>query len=163
MSITSRFALPLLAAGQAQKEVTHNEALLAIDRWLHPSVVTRTLSTPPASPVVGTMYIVGPAATGAWAGHSGELAAFDGGGWIFMLPRDGCLAWIADEAAVTIFDGGWISGGWPVTALQIAGRQVLGAPLASIAVPVGGAVVDAESRATLAALIVTLQVQGIVQ
>ena len=32
MPATPRLALPLIAAGQAQKDVTHNEAVLALDR-----------------------------------------------------------------------------------------------------------------------------------
>ena len=31
-----RFDLPLLAVSQAQKEITHNEALILIDALLHP-------------------------------------------------------------------------------------------------------------------------------
>jgi hypothetical protein len=53
MSNTIRHSLPLLAAGQAQKEVTHNEALLAIDRQLQLSVVSRTRAQPPTVPVAG--------------------------------------------------------------------------------------------------------------
>ena len=39
MTVTDRFALPLLAAAQAQKEVTHNEALARVDALLHAVVV----------------------------------------------------------------------------------------------------------------------------
>ena len=38
MSTTVRFALPLIAPGQAQKEAYHNEALAAIDAALHACV-----------------------------------------------------------------------------------------------------------------------------
>ena len=53
--VTSRLQLPLMAAGQAQKEVTHNEALLLIDSpasWPGTSVVSPAMlqvSTPKAS------------------------------------------------------------------------------------------------------------------
>ena len=35
---TPRWSLPLLAAGQAQKEMTHNEALSLLDLVVHPCV-----------------------------------------------------------------------------------------------------------------------------
>ncbi|HLZ79899.1 MAG TPA: hypothetical protein VKQ09_11235 [Sphingomonas sp.] len=35
---TTRFALPLIAPGQAQKELFHNEALARVDALLQPSV-----------------------------------------------------------------------------------------------------------------------------
>lgn len=37
LSTTSRWQLPLLAVGQTQKEVTHNEALARVDALLVPA------------------------------------------------------------------------------------------------------------------------------
>ena len=45
---TSRLNLPLMAAGQSQKEVTHNEALLRIDLLVQTTVMSGPQSTPPA-------------------------------------------------------------------------------------------------------------------
>ena len=106
MSESNRWALPLLAAGQAQKEITHNEAILAIDRLLHLAVESRTLSTPPTEPRTGVTYIVGADPDGVWVACSGKLAAFNGAGWIMTSPRVGCLAWIVDEAQFAVFDNG---------------------------------------------------------
>ena len=39
MLVTPRCALPLLATAQAQKEVTHNEALVLLDALIHAAVV----------------------------------------------------------------------------------------------------------------------------
>ena len=39
------------------------------------SVKDRDLATPPASPTDGDRYIVAAAATGAWAGKTGQIAA----------------------------------------------------------------------------------------
>ena len=44
---SDRFALPLLHAGQAQKEITHNEALQLIDMLLHPYAESASLTAPP--------------------------------------------------------------------------------------------------------------------
>ncbi len=47
---TARLHLPLLAAAQAQKHVTHNEALSALDAIIHLSVLDRQIDSPPPSP-----------------------------------------------------------------------------------------------------------------
>jgi len=161
MSDTVRHGMPLLSAGQAQKEVTHNEAVLTVDRLLHLAVMTRALSAPPSSPVAGDAYIVAAGGSGEWAGFSGQLASHDGFGWVFSPPVRGCLAWIVDEASFSVFDGGWSTGGWPASALFIAGRSVLGAPPVAVLPPAGGATVDTQCRAALGQLITTLRNQGI--
>jgi hypothetical protein len=73
---TARFALPLLHAGQAQKEITHNEALLALDILLHPEVEAVGENQPPPAPGAGQCWIVGDAPTGAWAGQADRIAAW---------------------------------------------------------------------------------------
>jgi hypothetical protein len=105
MSETPNLGLPLLAAAQAQKHVTHNEALLALDAVVQCAVLDRDLAVPPASPGEGDRYIVGPSASGAWAGRTGEIAAFGAGAWSFHEPRAGFLAFVFDEAALLVFDG----------------------------------------------------------
>ncbi|WP_426165808.1 DUF2793 domain-containing protein [Sandarakinorhabdus sp. DWP1-3-1] len=162
MDETPRHRLPLLSAGQAQKEITHNEALTVIDRLLQVGVATRGLGSPPGSPTPGLSYIVDSPASGIWTGQEGKLASHDGFGWIFTDPVRGCLAWIVDEGVFSVFDGAWSTGGWPASGLAIGGRQVLAAPAVVVAPPTGGAVVDAEARAALAALIAALQGQAII-
>lgn len=49
MDDTPRWTLPLLAAGQAQKEMTHNEALSLLDLIVHP--VSRRSGRMPRRPV----------------------------------------------------------------------------------------------------------------
>lgn len=162
MTDTARHELPMLSAGQAQKEVTHNEALLAIDRLLQLAVVSRTIAVPPPAPPPGSIYIVAPAASGAWAGAADRLASHDGYGWTFTDPVRGCLAWIADEAVFSVYDDGWLRGGWPANGLRIAGRQVLAAAPVAVTAPGGGAVIDVEGRVKIAELIVILHNQGII-
>ena len=87
MSETPNLGLPLLAAAQAQKHVTHNEALLALDALVQCAVLDRDLGAPPSTPAEGDRYIVASSPSGAWAGHPGEVAAFAAGAWSFHAPR----------------------------------------------------------------------------
>jgi hypothetical protein len=102
---TPRSGLPLLAAAQAQKHVTHNEALLELDALLYARLITRTLSTPPAAPADGDTYLVGVGATGAWSGQDGRIAYAFAGAWRFYIPFAGLTAAVADEDKSIVFDG----------------------------------------------------------
>lgn len=84
MTHTPRLFLPLIAAAQAQKHVTHNEALALVDALLHLAVASRGLAAPPAAPAEGERHIVGNAPSGAWAGHSEEIAEWVDGPGVFM-------------------------------------------------------------------------------
>ena len=108
MSDTPNLNLPYMLAAQAQKHVTHNEALRMLDTVVQMSVLDRHLATPPGSPANGDCYIVAASPTGAWAGQAAKIAAFQDGAWAFYAPKEGWLTWIADENVVAVFDGsGW--------------------------------------------------------
>src|SRR3546814_5826049 len=72
--LTPRFSLPLLAVAQAQKEVTHNEALTLLDALVHAAIEAGPLATPPANPALGQCWIVDAAATGVWSGAENAIA-----------------------------------------------------------------------------------------
>jgi hypothetical protein len=78
--------LPLIAAGQAQKEITHNEALGLIDIMVQLVVESAGLAMPPASPSYGQCWIVGTGGTGAWSGKDGAVAGWTANGWLFAVP-----------------------------------------------------------------------------
>lgn len=110
MSETPIHALPLLSASQAGKEVTVNEALTILDLLVGLSVKDRGLTAPPGSPAEGDRYIVPAAATGAWAGWDGDVAAWSGGAWLRLPRRRGLTAWIEDEAILTVWNGtAWVA------------------------------------------------------
>jgi len=119
MTTTPHLALPLIAAAQAQKHVTHNEALFAVDALLHCAVNDKDLAVPPASPAEGDRYIVGGAATGAWAGKTGQVAARQDGVWRFYPPQAGWIAFVVDELQLYHFNGtAWAAGVVAITNLQ---------------------------------------------
>ncbi|UWQ56511.1 DUF2793 domain-containing protein [Leisingera caerulea] len=102
-------ALPYLMPSQAQKHVTHNEALQLLDALVQLSVQGFDAATPPASPAPGESHALGPAPQAAWAGHAGEIAVWQGEGWLFLAPRPGWRAWSLAEAELRVWDGGaWI-------------------------------------------------------
>lgn len=105
MSNSPLLDLPFIEAAQAQKHVTHNEAVRGLDALVQLSVIDRDLSVPPTSPADGDRYLVAPSATGAWAGHDGKLAAWQDGAWQYFSAREGWLLWIADEDVLVAYDG----------------------------------------------------------
>jgi hypothetical protein len=110
MPDTPHLGLPLIEAAQAQKHVTHNEALVLLDTLVQLAVASRSLSAPPASPAEGDRYIVKATGIGAFAGKDNQLAQFSSGGWLFYPPRVGWLAFIADEGVLVVWDGNaWVS------------------------------------------------------
>src|SRR5690606_24599509 len=86
MDTTDNLGLPYIAAAQAQKHVTHNEALRTLDALAQLTVLDKDLAAPPASPAAGQRYIVAAAASGAWAGQDGSVAAWQDGAWAFHMP-----------------------------------------------------------------------------
>ncbi len=165
MSQTDRFALPLIDTGQAQKDVTHNAAIAAIDALLHPAVGSRTLTTPPASPAPGDAWIVPVGATGVWSAQTGDIAVAEADGWRFLAPRSGMLAWIGDEGLWARFDdggGAWLADSWPVAALQVGARRLFALPAVTVATPTGGTTVDSQARTALSALVAALRDQGVI-
>ena len=91
MSASHNLKLPFVQAAQAQKHVTVNESLEAIDLILQLSVRDKDLPEPPAAPEEGARYIVPAGAAGAWAGRVGTVAVFRHGVWTFLDARTGCL------------------------------------------------------------------------
>jgi hypothetical protein len=109
---TKHLLLPFILPAQAQKHVTHNEALRVLDAMVQLAVLDRTRKAPPASPADGDRHIVAPGATGAWTGWDRGVAYRVGGGWMRLVPRKGWLAWVTDEEVLLVFDGAaWIEVG----------------------------------------------------
>jgi Protein of unknown function (DUF2793) len=108
--LTTHLLLPYILASQAQKHVTHNEALRLLDAMVQLSVLDRDLTAPPVSPADGDRHIVASGATGLWTGWDLNVAFWIDGTWMRLVPRPGWLAWIADEAAFVV----WTGSAWTV-------------------------------------------------
>jgi hypothetical protein len=123
--------LPLLATAQAQKEVTHNEALVLIDALLGGVAVART-DPPPVAPLAGQLWIVGSAPTGAWLGNAHAIALWTDGGWRFCTVPQGFALRVGASGPVMLRTGS----GW---------RAATVVPVTS-----GGTTIDSECRTTVA-------------
>ena len=99
-------ALPLMAADQAQKHVTHNEALLVVDMMTNLSVLNKTLTAPPGSPTDGDRHIIAAAATGDWVGLDNSVALRINGAWFYRTPHNGLIAWDDDVSSHFKFSAG---------------------------------------------------------
>jgi len=122
MDNTPRLALPQIIAGQALKHITHNEALMRLDALVQALVESTSLATPPATPLPGEAFIVPAGATGAWAGHGSEIAAWQAEAWQFYDPAPGWQVFDRATQSLRIFSGSdWV----PVAAIG-AGLPFLG-------------------------------------
>lgn len=91
---------------QAQKHITHNEAIQALDALVQPAVESRSVTTPPTTPLAGEAWIVPAGATGAWSGHGTEIAAWQSGAWTFLDPASGWQVYDKADKTQLVFDAG---------------------------------------------------------
>lgn len=98
--------LPFLQPSQAQKHVSHNEALRRLDMIVQLHVLQTGATIPPDDAKEGDIYGLGTAATNAWAGQDGMLAAWLDSAWHFFEPRVGWRAWDASTDQLVVWSGG---------------------------------------------------------
>jgi len=103
--ITNILSLPLIQPSQAQKHITHNEAIATLDVLVQMGVVAYDLTVPPVAPTYGDAYIVATGGSAEWAGHDGEIAAFINGVWLFYAPRAGWRAYVTGRDILVVYDG----------------------------------------------------------
>ena len=107
---TPNLALPYILPGQAQKHVTHNEALRLLDAMVQLAVLDRTRTAPPVSPAEGDRHLVASGATGAWEGWDGSIAFQVDGAWLRLIPRPGWQTWVEAESTPLIRTGSaWLT------------------------------------------------------
>lgn len=125
---TPHLGLPYIAASQAQKHVTHNEALHRLDTVVQIAAKSRHLTAPPAAPQEGDRYIPASGATGAWAAADLNIMSFEDGAWVKYVPSNGWLVWVEDEAQLVVKSGAtWLNvmnGASAVVATSAHGAQM---------------------------------------
>ena len=109
---TPRLGLPFIIASQAQKHITHNEALRDLDVLVHLTVEDNTLTTPPADAVDGQCYVVADGAIGDWSGRATQIAVRKDQTWHFYIPKEGWTCWLRSRNAMMVLrvlDGSTLS------------------------------------------------------
>ncbi|TDK39274.1 DUF2793 domain-containing protein [Rhizobium deserti] len=101
---TANLNMPFILPSQAQKHVTHNEALLRLDALVHLTVVAEQ-AEPPVSAVEGSCYLVAGSPAGLWTGKQGCIAAWQDGAWSFSRPKVGWRVWFISSARLKVFTG----------------------------------------------------------
>lgn len=104
MTTTPNLAMAYIASSQAQKEITHNDALNDIDALAQLSVIDHTLATPPVAPNTGDTYIIAASPTGAWTGFANCVTAYYGG-WKIKMPQAGWRAWTRNDSRILYYTG----------------------------------------------------------
>jgi len=105
--------LPVMQPSQAQRHLTHNEALNVLDTVTQLSVLDSTLTTPTLAQR-GDRYFVPNGGVDAWENHVAALALYDGNVWLFVTAQVGWLAFDQSRGGYLHFDGG----GWVVLPQQ---------------------------------------------
>ncbi len=163
LETTPRLALPLLTAGQAQKEVTHNEALICADMLIQPVVQAIGTGSPPTNPEPGQCWVIGESPTGAWTGHALCMVCWSEAGWLFASPFEGMSALNQSNGHIIRYQSGqWVSGDVNAAQVKIGGVQVIGAQRPAISNPSGGSTLDSEARITIASILTALREHGLI-
>lgn len=138
---TPAIGLPLLMAGQAQKEFFVNQALCLLDA-LQARVVAASLSFPPVTVSDGQSFRIAAPAGGSWTGRDDNIAVRIGGDWHFIQPTPGMAVFDQSAGYSLVFRTQWEHAEAP--------QQ-----------PTAGAVIDVEARAAIGALIEALATVGV--
>lgn len=105
-NVSNILGLPLMQPAQAQKHVTHNEALRILDALVQLTVVDHISGTPPiGSAQDGDCYLVGAGSGGAWAGQTGNVAVLENAVWSFIEAQEGWLAFSQSTASLLLYNG----------------------------------------------------------
>lgn len=141
-STTARFSLPLLFAGQAQKEMFVNEMAARLDALLFLAVEAEA-AIPPPEPQDGQSWLVGENPAGQWSGQAGRIASRQAGNWLFTKPVPGMTLFNRATGQEMYFRGTWLAAAKPE-------------------LPTGGATIDQEARTAIGAIIAALTTAGII-
>ena len=141
---TPRYKLPLLATGQSNKELFHNEALTLLDFLVHPAVIAKHRDPDTLDPVEGEAWLIDDDPVGEWVARANQLALWTAGGWRFLEPQRNYQIFSADTGENFVFNNGeWVANG-------------------AIVDPEGGPVVDTEARQAIESILDALRLKGVI-
>ncbi|MEQ8656639.1 MAG: DUF2793 domain-containing protein [Hyphomicrobiales bacterium] len=105
MDTSARFSLPLIIASQAQKHLTHNEALAQLETLVQPVVQDIAALAPPSEPSEADCLVIGTGAGDVFAGKDNAIAAWIAEAWHFHVPEAGWMVVRASDGVAFVFDG----------------------------------------------------------
>jgi hypothetical protein len=109
MDSTQCLHLPLLAPAQAQKHVTHNEALMDLDVLCQTSVLDRSCEWPPSIPREGDRYLIPRLSkqheNNVWQDKGNTLTVWRDSGWHYYTPKVGWIVFVQNEEAFVFWNG----------------------------------------------------------
>ncbi|MEP2987667.1 MAG: DUF2793 domain-containing protein [Parasphingorhabdus sp.] len=142
---TPRFKLPLLAIGQAQKELFHNEALTLLDFLTSPIVQAKHDDPATLMPSDGEAWLIDLHPMGEWIEHANHIAVWTAGGWRFVEPSSYLAIYVSDVNETAVFRNNiWVFHG-------------------IIAEPQGGSVIDTEARLAIESIINALRIKAVIE
>lgn len=107
---STNLSLPYIQAAQAQKHVTHNEAVELLDVIVQLTLEAIESTLPPANAAEGQAWAIGAGATGAWASYAGDIAAWRNGGWLFVTPKTGWRAYDKTTQKIYVYSAlAWVA------------------------------------------------------
>ena len=140
-SVTANFALPLLFAGQVQKEFFINQAFATIDALLQ-LTIEDIAAQPPSEVTDGQVFLVAASAADDWTGKDDNLALRIAGAWQFLAPTEGMKAFNRATGQFVLYNAGWKTAAEPVS-------------------PSGGSIIDVEARSAIDEIVQALRTAGV--
>jgi hypothetical protein len=105
---TPNLDLPQMPQNSLQPSVPFNQAMQMLDAINPLIVLSNTVSVPPTTTDAdaGKRWIVGPTATGEWAGHEDDIALCTGEAlWLYLTPRTGWRGKVLSDGLYYSFTG----------------------------------------------------------
>lgn len=108
---------------QAQKHVTHNEAIRMLDVMVHTTVKDIHLEELPSNPQEGEGYIIAQNARQPWNSKANTLAFWQDGAWVYYQPKSGWRVYVLSLSQFYVFE----NSAWVEYVTQQSGRLAINA------------------------------------
>ena len=153
-----------MPTGCVGRSIASPGSLQVLDAVVSAAVEGTPIAIPPASPSIGSSYIVGGSPIGGWSGQAHKLAAYTSGGWRFVAPFDGLNAIVRSSGSTAIYrNGAWEIGKLRGSEVIVDGAKVVGGRQAAITAPAGGSTADLEARTAIAAILAAMRGHGLIE